>query len=575
MDRPAHRDKTPAVMRLARSAAFAAALSSFAIVAACDGCRHAVGNRDTGSASAETGPPTVRLFFLSDVAGALEPCGCQKNMLGGVDHFASIVAKGRESAPAAVALVGPTWFMDPKIHAERREQDLWKAEALSKGLAAAGTTAITPGFNDWAGGEATLANLAKSCGAPVLAGNLQGATAGAVVESTREIGGVKVAFLAVSTPKDAAGNAPEGVTIQDPGPALAAAAKKARGAGARIVVGLAALERGEALRLAEAAPELDLLAVGSTFGDGEANTPPKAPRFVGPVLVLQTSNHLTRTAVVELHVRDGGRFADGSGLARAAEVTDLELQIDDLTKRLSNWERDPSVPAKDLEAQRARLASLKEKLQKAKVPPVQPTGSFLRYELTDVRESAGKHPGAAEAMASYYKRVNAFNKEKFAEKKAPPPGKGEAWFVGDEPCRACHAASFDHWKTTGHAHAYKTLEDASKEFNLDCVGCHVTGYDVPGGSTVTDVLSPNLKDVQCESCHGPGSKHIEDPSGGTLIAAPGEEVCATCHHPPHTDVFDYKARLEKVLGPGHGKPGAAAQNDPPKGWKPPKPRFKS
>jgi hypothetical protein len=176
-------------------------------------------------------------------------------------------------------------------------------------------------------------------------------------------------------------------------------------------------------------------------------------------------------------------------------------------------------------------------------------------------------------MLAYYKRVNDFNREKFKDKKAPPPAKSEAWFVGQETCATCHTAAVEVWKKTGHSHAYKTLADASKEFNLDCVGCHVTGYDKPGGSTVTDLVSPNLKDVQCESCHGPGSKHIEDPSSNPLTEKPEETVCTGCHHPPHTDVFDYKMRHEKIMGPGHGKPGAAPNNDPPKGWKPPKPRF--
>ena len=39
------------------------------------------------------------------------------------------------------------------------------------------------------------------------------------------------------------------------------------------------------------------------------------------------------------------------------------------------------------------------------------------------------------------------------------------------------------WDGTPHAHAYATLEKGFKEFNLDCVSCHVTGYGKPGGSS--------------------------------------------------------------------------------------------
>lgn len=551
------------------------ALSTFALLGACDGCRKGAGKGDGGAATAVPANPTVRIYVLSDLAGALEPCGCQKDMLGGADHFAALVAANRDKAPrSAVVTVGPTFFMDETLKPERVEQDSWKADAIASALKPSGFVGFTPGKNDWAAGAQNLAKLRDTSGAALVAANIHGEAIAPVAISVKDYDGVKVAFLGVTAPKSPKG-APEGLTIDDATKALQSAAQKARKEGARIVIGLSAIDRGDAIRAAEAAPDLDLLAVGSPFTDGEANDAPKPPLFVGSTLVVQPSNHLTRTAVIDFYVRDGGRFADGSGLAHAAEVTDLETQIDDLTKRIANWEKDPTVKKEDLENQRKRLAEMKDKLQKAKVPPQTPTGSFLRYELVDVRDKLGQEPTALAAMRAYYKRVNTFNADKFKDKKAPPPPKGEPFYVGRETCEPCHQAATAIWSKTGHHTAYKTIADQSKEFNLDCVGCHVTGYDKPGGSTVTDVVSPDLKDVQCEACHGAGSRHITDPTSYPLESEPKEEVCTGCHHPPHTDVFDYKKRLEKILGPGHGKPGAPANNDPPKGWKPPKPRFPS
>ena len=63
-----------------------------------------------------------------------------------------------------------------------------------------------------------------------------------------------------------------------------------------------------------------------------------------------------------------------------------------------------------------------------------------------------------------------------------------------------HAEAFDVWERTSHSRAYHTLEIASKNFNLSCVGCHVTGYQRPGGAEV--VQNDGRRDVQCESCHG-------------------------------------------------------------------------
>ena len=109
------------------------------------------------------------------------------------------------------------------------------------------------------------------------------------------------------------------------------------------------------------------------------------------------------------------------------------------------------------------------------------------------------------------------------------------------------------WEKTAHAKAYKTLEDDHKEFNLDCVSCHVTGYGKPGGSTVTH--NDTLRNVQCETCHGPGSLHVEDPENPKLITLkPDPQTCVDqCHHPPHVEGFDAKAKMDLVLGPGHGK----------------------
>ena len=85
------------------------------------------------------------------------------------------------------------------------------------------------------------------------------------------------------------------------------------------------------------------------------------------------------------------------------------------------------------------------------------------------------------------------------------------------------------------------------------MSCHVTGYDKPGGSTVTHV--EKLQNVQCEDCHGPGSLHARDPGKKDLIVAkPKADMCLSCHHPPHVDGFDAKAKMRLILGPGHGAP---------------------
>ena len=109
------------------------------------------------------------------------------------------------------------------------------------------------------------------------------------------------------------------------------------------------------------------------------------------------------------------------------------------------------------------------------------------------------------------------------------------------------------WRTTGHARAYATLEEGpkgSRQFDLDCVGCHVTGWRAPGGACNVAAVE-GRKDVQCESCHGPASLHAVDPPGH-IQRAPGEERCRGCHTPEHSTAFDWEGYRARVLGPGHG-----------------------
>jgi hypothetical protein len=88
---------------------------------------------------------------------------------------------------------------------------------------------------------------------------------------------------------------------------------------------------------------------------------------------------------------------------------------------------------------------------------------------------------------------------------------GEVLFVGSDKCKSCHKKEYAIWEKSGHAHAYKTLEDAkhpgNRQFDPECIVCHVVGFGYKSGF-VSETKTPRLKDVGCESCHGPGSLHV-------------------------------------------------------------------
>lgn len=104
----------------------------------------------------------------------------------------------------------------------------------------------------------------------------------------------------------------------------------------------------------------------------------------------------------------------------------------------------------------------------------------------------------------------------------------KAAYVGSQACVNCHneqkldvhgdASSV--WTNSKHAGAYNALVNiASKpslrNFDGECIRCHTVGYDYNTGF-VDMAKTPHLKDVGCESCHGPGSQHVANPNNKPL-----------------------------------------------------------
>lgn len=94
---------------------------------------------------------------------------------------------------------------------------------------------------------------------------------------------------------------------------------------------------------------------------------------------------------------------------------------------------------------------------------------------------------------------------------------GKPTYVGTETCKKCHQTQYDVWKASRHAHAYTTLANPprarpphNRQFDAECIVCHTVGFGYESGF-ITEKVTPNLKNVGCESCHGPGSVHVNNP----------------------------------------------------------------
>ena len=115
-----------------------------------------------------------------------------------------------------------------------------------------------------------------------------------------------------------------------------------------------------------------------------------------------------------------------------------------------------------------------------------------------------------------------------------------------ESCKDCHSEAYDVWQKTGHAKAYETLVKRSRQFDPDCLSCHTVRFEQPGGFTM-DLQQKELRNVQCDTCHGDSTAHLEDP-GNPHPNKPGVETCLKCHTEYRCPEFEknYSQEWEKI-----------------------------
>ncbi len=106
---------------------------------------------------------------------------------------------------------------------------------------------------------------------------------------------------------------------------------------------------------------------------------------------------------------------------------------------------------------------------------------------------------------------------------------GKTDFVGTAKCIECHKEAHAQWADTPHGKAFAALERENKPDDPKCLPCHTTGYGQKKGFQ-SAAATPGFKNVGCESCHGPGLKHIEAKTDAerreTIFAF--DQKCPTC-----------------------------------------------
>ena len=495
----------------------------------------------------------VTLLFASSTAGQLVPCGCSPDQRGGLPRAVAYVRKLRAEVPNLLyADAGDLLFESaapPPAQMVTQQQS--KARVLARGEELLGAAARVVGRRDLALGAAFAAESAV----PLLdAGeSVQGARATVLAHA----GAVPVGLFAAGLG-------------ENPQATIAARAGGLRAQGARVVVLLLQPAGdngfGAAQALVPAAREagVDLIVLGKR--DDPASDPNRKDASTPPVLAPE--GHGQSLLRVDLVLGAGPVF-----LARGAEDKAAELQaLDERIARFrqqaeGNPARAPALLAKVRELE-ARKAAAQGAVEKAPPGATVATVSFVPLD-----DKIGDDPEAKRLVDGYDARVADINlaEAKKQPESCPAARKGEPSFVGAARCVECHATEAAFWEKTNHARAFATLVTVNKQFSLDCIRCHVSGWQQPGGVCRIDKAAaggPGIgegkrfgvgrQDVQCEACHGAGSEHVADPPEH-IDAKVAVNVCLRCHEAANSPRFDDAKYRPYIIGPGHGMPLARGE----------------
>lgn len=514
----------------------------------------------------------VALLYTASVEGYVAPCGCTADPLGGIARLAATVDAAREAYGDRVVFVdaGDLLFEKPD---DNLAADLCQAEArvdlLLGTYARKGLVATVLGPLDDARGAAWRDERMKAHGITTVgvpdAGRKLTAKAAYKPGLVIDAGGVKVGVTGFRVDDEKRAKAAHDALVQE--------VARLYAEGASVVVALAQAPRALVPKIAAGIEGLDVVIQGQDPGE-LPREPEQLSEGTTWVAAAAQAQHL---GVVEL-VLDGRKgksplvLDDREGKAQR-RVRLVEERIEQYQKQVAEME--PGA-RRDFIAERL----LRAKAERASLVAGQglgpaPTGAHLKPSALPLVRGYPEEPAAKAALDAYEKDIPTLVAKCEENLQCPPAPEGAATYVGVETCFQCHREAVQFWQSQSvtapgkdeqgnaitrklsHATAWDTLTDHGKDKDRSCVGCHSVGFGEPGGYCKTSDVDFR-QNVQCESCHGPASKHVALAGDPTQLTRQGvdEAVCRRCHQVPHiptTESFVYEDKLQHILGPGHGQ----------------------
>jgi hypothetical protein len=522
--------------------------------------------KDARSAPTKPAPVTssaISIIGTGELRGTTEPCGCNSDPLGDLARTVALAKDG------LLVDAGDLLFESGGASAGRQAQADRKADAINAIYGKAGAE-MGLGPNDLQGWRSHPGPPRDACN--VTFGSL-------VAPHVREVRGLRIGIFGAVDQKRfeaavrllpwRASPMPTQDPIEKSREAVATITKDRP----EIVVALLAMTREEARALLQSVPGIDFAIVGIDVVGEEGMAEPEPVGDAWLVAPADQGRRVVKLDVVRGNAPAGTRLKpqrwDGES-GRARELARIDRRTQTLKDQLESWRTDKTADPTFVAARRQELDGLvaeRARTVAATIRPPQPP--YFTYTLLPIRKNLPRDANVAAALRELAHKNGLANLAD-AQKVAPPvAAKGQPRYVGETACVRCHKAAAAFWAKTRHASAWKTLVDVDKQYDYDCIGCHVTGFDAPGGSNLGSAEKQGLVNVQCEVCHGAGSRHVEeagldDPP--TITTAPAADFCRTrCHTKEHSDTFVLDPYLRDILGPGHGEARRKALGEGPTG----------
>ncbi len=272
------------------------------------------GNDTFGHLSEDDGRPSLRLAHRVGAIRALS-----------ADHPAVVLSAGNELGPGTLSA--------------------WDKGATMAGiLREVGTAALVPGAKEFDYGLEILATRVEDGQFSLLAANLEGADTQAYL--AMEVSGVQVGIIGVVSPRliDRLGSdVANSLTVTDPAEAVASTVKILQGFGVDVIVVVAQADEQEAIDLARAHADVDVVVFGGRSEREDGRHEPTLIQLANGVRLVTTPAGGAHLGVVDVTVEPlGDRFeikgVDASLIEVAGYPADSGVQatIDALATRYAN-----------------------------------------------------------------------------------------------------------------------------------------------------------------------------------------------------------------------------------------------